>query len=79
MADERHVLTPSGDVKETVAWLEWRGYRCAVVQPMKVPTYLGTEYVGKPGVLFSKKGDPLVLAQIGDVLEYDGETVTIEE
>lgn len=79
MAYERHVLIPMGNVKETVAWLEWRGYRCAVVTPMTVDTAMGSEYVGKAGVLFSKKNEPAVLAQVGDVLEYDGDAIWIEE
>jgi hypothetical protein len=88
---EKHTLTPSGDLKETVEWLEWRGYRCAVSEPYKTPLnsvpaihapgnyVLGYTQVGKMGVLFGRKNEPLFLAQVGDVLVWDGQNVTIQE
>lgn len=87
--DNRHVIAPAGMMEETLAWLEGRGYRAALVlpsnQPMEVPfgsrglTYSGTKAVGKPGVLYGRKNEPLFLAQVGDVLVWDGIGVKIEE
>ncbi len=83
--EPRHVITPSGHPKETLEWLEWRGYRAAVVQPViqevmfpGIPA-TGAEMIGKAGVVFGRKNHPLVLAQVGDVLVWDGSHVTIEE
>lgn len=87
---ETYTLTPTGDPKETVEWLEWRGYRVAIIPPFKLPrSYLpvangspmpsGFETVSKAGVLFGRKNQPMYLAQVGDVLIWDGQNVVIEE
>jgi hypothetical protein len=66
---ETHILTPLGDPTETVAWLKWRGYRAAI----------SSSAFSKPGVFFGRKNQPLLLAQVGDVLVWDGQNVVIEE
>ena len=89
--DDRHVITPAGRTEETLAWLEGRGYRAGLVSPSYEaaeysmsgsppgPFMGGMKLVGKAGVVFGKKNEPVIIAQIGDVLVYDGDTVSIEE
>ncbi len=87
--EPRHVITPSGHPKETVEWLEWRGYRAAVITPFREakeflpslggPFVSGYENVGKAGVMYGRKNEPLFLAQVGDVLVWDGFCVKVEE
>lgn len=86
--DDRHVIAPAGMQEDTLAWLEGRGYRTALVnpsyQPLEVPGmpgpyFGGTKVVGKPGVLYGRKNEPMFLAQVGDVLVWDGCCVKVEE
>lgn len=87
--DHRHVIVPAGMMEETLAWLEGRGYRTALVLPSRQdiefplgahgPLLGGTKMVGKVGVLYGRKNEPLSLAQVGDVLVWDGICVKIEE
>jgi hypothetical protein len=87
---ETHTLTPAVSIKDTVEWLEWRGYKVALIQPiqqsMEIPQsvhgpypFAGVGLVGKSGVIFGRKNEPLILAQVGDVLVWDGQNVTIQE
>lgn len=60
---EAHTISPDEDLSATVEWLRWRGYRAAPVPG---------------GVVFSRKGDPAMLAVVGDVLVDVGDQVRIE-
>lgn len=87
--DSKHTITPAGTMEDTLAWLEGRGYRTAVAQPVCVPLDIpgedgqrffgGSKLIGKPGVLYGRRNEPLFLAQVGDVLVWDGTCVKVEE
>jgi len=87
--DNRHVIAPAVMMEETLAWLEGRGYRTAIVSPSYEPLSIpggangqffgGTKVVGKPGVLYGRRNEPLFLAQVGDVLVWDGFCVKVED
>ncbi len=67
---ETHIIAPTVLLQETINWLRWRGYR---VIGMSVPGMA----IG--GIAFGKKNQPAMVAVVGDILEYDGEHVTIME
>lgn len=90
MSDETHLIDPSIHPKETLDWLEDHGYRCVAVYPKREPKDFlpafggepimsGWEMVGKSGVLFGRKNEPVFLAQVGEVLVWDGICVKVEE
>lgn len=67
---ETHIIAPGFLFKETVDWLRWRGYRVVATS---------TPGMAVGGVVFGKKNQPAMVAVVGDILEYDGEIVTIME
>lgn len=85
-----HTIAPETLLRDTVEWLEQWGYRAAFVDPHRDPTrslpviggapiVTGWETVAKAGVLYGRKNEPLFLAQVGDVLLWNGYTIMIEE
>jgi hypothetical protein len=86
----RHPIAPETLLKDTVEWVEHWGYRAAFVAPHREPkdflpvlggepVLSGWEMVGKAGILYGRKNEPLFLAQVGDVLLWDGYIIKIEE
>lgn len=66
---ETLTLTPSTDVKETVDWFRWRGYRAVVTSGTFAPA----------GVVFSRKNEPAMIAVVGDELVWDGRNIVVKE
>lgn len=72
MADQEiFIIAPDDDPSETVKWLEWRGYR-GVVTASAVPGLMAV-------VLFSRKNEPVMMAQVGDVLVCQSGLIRVQE
>jgi hypothetical protein len=67
---EEHIIAPTVEPQETVAWLRWRGYRVVVAPGFRDQA---------AGVVFSRRNEPAFIAVVGDVLVWDGQDVRVQE
>lgn len=67
--DSLHMLSVDTPIKDTVAWLRYRGYRVVGAYREGV----------MPGIVFGRKNGPATVAVVGDILEYDGMNVVVME
>lgn len=65
-----HLLGSTGHTAEPITWLQERGYNV---------TFMGSDGFAPAGLLFSRTGQPPLLAVVGQYLVWDGQDVTVSD